>query len=79
MTIEGQPIAAHQAVQMMIADMVMGSEVAKDFLDTCARKADQAPDSAVMHGFKAKLLASETAVEVANQAHPGHGRPRLLP
>lgn len=61
---------------MMIADMVLGSEAASAFVDTCARKADQSPDSAVNYGFKAKLLASETAVEVTNRAIQvmgGHG------
>lgn len=78
-TIAGQPIGAHQAVQFMIADMLLKTDAAESLLNTCARNADSAPGTAVMNGFKAKLFASEAAVEVTNMAIQvlgGHGYSR---
>lgn len=75
-TIAGQPIGIHQAVQFMIADMTLGSEAAKSLLTACAARADSSPDTAVINGFKAKLFASEMAVDVTNKAIQvmgGHG------
>jgi butyryl-CoA dehydrogenase len=74
--IAGQPIAVHQAVQFLISDMILGSEAAETFLVACATKADSSVDMAAINGFKAKLFASETAVEVTNKAIQvlgGHG------
>ena len=74
--IAGQPIGVHQAVQFMIADMILGSEAAKSLLMTCASRADTSPDTATINGFKAKLFASETAVNITNKAIQvmgGHG------
>jgi len=45
-------------------------------LVSCAEKADAVPSSANLCGFKAKLFASETAVDVTNKAIQvmgGHG------
>jgi butyryl-CoA dehydrogenase len=78
-TIAGQPIGAHQAVQFMISDMVLGSESAEAYLHASAAKADASPATAALNGFKAKLLASEMAVEVTNKAIQvlgGHGYSR---
>ncbi len=75
-TIAGQPIAVHQAVQFLISDMILGSEAAEAFLTACATQADSSPDTAVLNGFKAKLFASEMAVDVTNKAIQvlgGHG------
>jgi alkylation response protein AidB-like acyl-CoA dehydrogenase len=75
-TIAGQPIAVHQAVQFLIADMILGSGAAEAFLIACATQADISPDTAVLNGFKAKLFASEMAVDVTNKAIQvlgGHG------
>ncbi len=75
-TIAGQPIGAHQAVQSLIADMIIQSEAAEALLAFCAGKADASPASANINGFKAKLFTSETAVEVTNKAIQvlgGHG------
>jgi alkylation response protein AidB-like acyl-CoA dehydrogenase len=75
-TITGQPIGVHQAVQFMITDMILGHEAAEAFLIQCATKADSAPDTAVINGFKAKLFASEVAVDVTHKAIQvlgGHG------
>jgi butyryl-CoA dehydrogenase len=75
-TIAGQPIAVHQAVQFLISDMIIGNEAAEAFLIACATQADSSPNTAVLNGFKAKLFASETAVDVTNKAIQvlgGHG------
>ena len=66
--IAGQPIGTHQAVQSMITDMILGSEAAEALLMDCASRADSSPDTAVINGLKAKLFASEMAVDVANKA-----------
>ncbi len=74
--IAGQPIGVHQAVQFMISDLILGTEAAEALLNTCAQQADSSPDKAVINGFKAKLFASEMAVEVTNKAIQvlgGHG------
>jgi len=74
--IAGQPIAAHQAVQFMLTDMIVGTEAAEAFLLECATRADSSPNVAMINGLKAKLFASETAVDVTNKAiqvHGGHG------
>lgn len=75
-TISGQPIAVHQAVQFMVTDMILETEAAEALLTTCATQADLFPDTAVLNGLKAKLFASENAVNVSNKAIQvlgGHG------
>ena len=62
--ITGQPIAVHQAVQFMITDMILGQEAGESLLMVCTTKADSSPDVAAINGFKAKLFASEMAVNV---------------
>jgi len=74
--IAGQPIAVHQAVQFMIADMILETEASEALLTACATQADQNPNTAALNGLKAKLFASEMAVDVTNKAiqvHGGHG------
>jgi alkylation response protein AidB-like acyl-CoA dehydrogenase len=75
-SIAGQPIGVHQAVQSMITDMIIKTEAAESLLNTCAYGADLKPDTAVINGLKAKLFASENAVEITNKAiqvFGGHG------
>lgn len=75
-TIADQPIGTHQAVQALISDMIIESEAAEALLLSCAAGADSSPGSAGINGFKAKLYASEAAVEVTNKAIQvlgGHG------
>ncbi len=75
-TIAGQPIGIHQAVQFLVSDIILGSEAAEAFLIACATQADITPGTAVLNGFKAKLFASEMAVDVTNKAIQvlgGHG------
>ncbi len=74
--IAGTPIGAQQAVQSLISNMVLGSEAAAALLAKCAAKADATPSSALVEAFKAKLFATETALEVTDQAIQvlgGHG------
>lgn len=75
-TISGQPIGIHQAVQFMITDMILGTESAEALLRTCAARADSSEDTAVISGLKAKLFASEAAIDVGDKAIQvcgGHG------
>ncbi len=75
-TIAGQPIAVHQAVQFMITDIILGRDAAESLLMVCAAKADSSPDVAAINGIKAKLFASEMAVNVTDKAIQvlgGHG------
>jgi alkylation response protein AidB-like acyl-CoA dehydrogenase len=75
-TIAGQPIGVHQAVQFMIADMILETEASEALLNACATQADQNPGAAVLNGLKAKLFASGNAVDVTNKAIQvmgGHG------
>jgi alkylation response protein AidB-like acyl-CoA dehydrogenase len=75
-TIAGQPIGSHQAVQFLIADMILHADAAESLLSACAGNADSAPGAAAINGFKAKLFASEAAVEITNSAIQvlgGHG------
>ena len=75
-TIAGRPIAVHQAVQMMIADMVIAGDASGSLLAECVARADLSPGTAAVNAFKAKLFASETAVDIADKAiqvHGGHG------
>lgn len=74
--IAGLPIGAHQAVQTLLADMILQTEAADSVIFSCAGRADGAPATAAINGIKAKLFASERAVEVADRAIQvmgGHG------
>ncbi|MQB00157.1 MAG: acyl-CoA dehydrogenase [Actinobacteria bacterium] len=68
----GQPISNHQAIQMIIADMVTKTHAAAGLLDVAAdaiatgRRAD-------MEAGMAKLYATEAAVEVVMSAMRIHG------
>ncbi len=75
-TIAGHPIGIHQGVQFLISDMVLGKETIETFLNSCASKADDQASAAALNGFKAKLYASEKAIEVTHKAIQvlgGHG------
>lgn len=75
-TIAGQPIGVHQAVQFMITDMILGTESAETLLHSCAAKAEAYPATAAGNALKAKLFASEAAIEVCGKAIQvlgGHG------
>lgn len=63
----------------MIADMVLETEASEALLTACATEADLNHDTAILNGLKAKLFASENAVNVTNKAIQvmgGHGYTR---
>ncbi|MGR3290182.1 MAG: 3-sulfinopropanoyl-CoA desulfinase [Paracoccaceae bacterium] len=71
----GRPIAEFQGLQWMIADMNVSLEAARMMLWRAAASADTSasgfPDA--LMAAQAKLLASETAVKVTNDALQLHG------
>jgi len=68
----GRPIGEFQGVQWMLADMSIGLSAARALLHAAAAGAgDGFPD--LCAAAQAKVLASETAVKVTNQALQIHG------
>ena len=68
----GQPIANHQAIQLMLADMATKIEAARLLTRAAAAKKDSGERSDLWVGM-AKLFATEVAQEVALQAMRIHG------
>lgn len=59
--------------------MLLETEASEALLTACTTQADSNPDTAILNGLKAKLYASEMAVEVTNKAIQvmgGHGYTR---
>lgn len=78
----GQPIGASQAIQFLISEMSTSVEAARALLYSAVYIKDTSPPGLAMASFKAKLFASEMAVDVTNKAlqvHGGHGYTRELP
>ena len=77
----GRPIAEFQGLQWMLADMSIGLKAARSLLhDAAADTADGFPDMCA--AAQAKILASETAINVttdALQIHGAMGYSRNLP
>jgi alkylation response protein AidB-like acyl-CoA dehydrogenase len=71
----GRPIAEFQGLQWMIADMAVGLDAARALLWRAAASAEHTPSGFPnpLLAAKAKLLASETAVKVTNDALQLHG------
>ena len=68
----GRPIAEFQGLQWMLADMSIGLEASRALLHKAARNAgDGFPD--MCEAAQAKILASETAIKVTNDALQLHG------
>lgn len=63
----GKPIAEHQAIQFMLADMETRTNAARLLLFQAACKKDSG-ERYTVEASKAKVFASETAVEVATNA-----------
>jgi alkylation response protein AidB-like acyl-CoA dehydrogenase len=77
----GRPIAEHQAIQLMLADMYTKIQAARLLTYEAARKKDQG-ERADLEAGMAKLFASEVCVEVtlnAMRIHGGVGYLRDLP
>ncbi|MBE9476384.1 MAG: acyl-CoA dehydrogenase family protein [Proteobacteria bacterium] len=68
----GRPIAEFQGLQWMLADMSIGLSAARGLIHTTAMNAGTGfPD--VKEAAQAKILASETAIKVTNDALQLHG------
>ncbi len=68
----GRPIAEFQGLQWMLADMSIGLKAARALLhDAAAGAGDDFPD--MLAAAQAKILASETAIKVTNDALQIHG------
>ncbi len=68
----GRPIAEFQGLQWMLADMSIGLSAARGLIHTTAMNAGMGfPD--VKEAAQAKILASETAIKVTNDALQLHG------
>ena len=77
----GKPIARHQAVQFMLADMATGIEAARLLVCDAAMALDRGAD-ARMKGSLAKVFASEVAMQAtinAVQIHGGAGCTKDFP
>lgn len=68
----GQPIEKFQAVQALIADMVVSARAARLLIHSAARLKDHGQPFAVAASI-AKLFASDAAVQVASDAVQVHG------
>ena len=80
--IAGQPIGNYQGVQFLVSEMSAATDAARALLYWAAFLRDNAPPGLPIPAFKAKLLATETAIEVTNKAlqvHGSHGYSRELP
>jgi len=80
--VAGQPIGSRQGVQFLIAEMSTAVEAGRALLYQSAGAVDDGLPEALAAVLRAKLYASEMAVEVTNKAlqvHGGHGYCRELP
>jgi alkylation response protein AidB-like acyl-CoA dehydrogenase len=77
----GKPIAQHQAIQFKLADMATKIEAARLLTTMAAKRKDQGLRTDVESGM-AKLFATETCMEVVNEAmriHGGYGFSKEYP
>ncbi len=80
--IAGQPLAAYQGLQFMISEMASTVEAARALVYEAARTRDRKDSSLFVAALKAKLFATEMAIDVTNKAlqlHGGQGYTRELP
>jgi butyryl-CoA dehydrogenase len=78
----GQPIASHQAIQFMLADMATQIEAARALLYTAARMVDSGAKNIAQLSAMSKLMASDVAMQVttdAVQIFGGYGYMRDYP
>ena len=64
----GQPIAAFQGIQWMLADMATQSEAARHLVYACARSVDLGAKNFTKLSAMAKLFASDMAMKVTTDA-----------
>ncbi|MBI2863861.1 MAG: acyl-CoA dehydrogenase family protein [Chloroflexi bacterium] len=78
----GQPIGANQAIQFYITEMSTAIDAARALLQSAVYLRDTSPPGPPIPALKAKLFASEMAVDVTNRAlqiHGGTGYTKELP
>jgi butyryl-CoA dehydrogenase len=77
-----QPLTSYQAVRLILVEMSTMVDAARAMVYRAAVLADNPPPGPPLDSFKAKLFATEMAVEVTNKAlqiHGGTGYCRDLP
>lgn len=80
--VAGQPIGNYQGVQFLVSEMSVATDAIRALLYWAVFLRDNAPPGLPVPAFKAKLLATETAIEVTNKAlqvHGSHGYSKELP
>lgn len=80
--IAGQPLGNYQGIQYLISEMSVAVDAARSLLYWAVFMKENTPAGPPIASFKAKLSASEMAVEVTNKAlqvHGGHGYCKELP
>lgn len=78
----GQPLGANQAIQFLISEMSTSVDAARALLHWAVYVRDTSPPGPAVAAMKAKLFASEMAIEVTNKAlqvHGGNGYTREMP
>ena len=74
--IAGNPIGTNQLIQSLITDMSLGVDTTMALLYSAASIRDTNPPAPIVDALKAKLYASEVAIDVTNKAlqvYGGHG------
>lgn len=80
--IAGVPIGSYQGIQYLISEMSVAVDAARSLLYWAVFMKENTPAGPPIASFKAKLFASEMAIEVTNKAlqvHGGHGYCKELP
>lgn len=80
--VAGQPLGNYQGIQFLVSEMSAATDAARALLYWAACLRDNAAPGPPIPAFKAKLFATETAIEVTNKAiqvHGSHGYSRELP
>src|SRR5688500_19019092 len=78
----GQPIAAFQGIQFMLADMAMAVHASRLMIHHCARQVDHGITSNTYEASMAKCFAADSAMKVAIDAvqiFGGYGYTREFP
>jgi len=68
-----QPLTSHQTVRFTLAEMSTAVDAARAMVYRAAVLADNPPPGLLLDRFKAKVFATEMAVEVTNKALQVHG------
>lgn len=80
--VAGQPIGAYEGVQFLIAQMSTSVDAIRAVLNWAVWLRDNTPPGPPLASYKAKLFASQMAIDVTNKAlqvHGAHGYSKELP